>query len=138
MIKKTLMIGVMTAGVLAGLAMAPDFASADYYYGRQGRYYGNNRSEWAELQRDRQELWRDQAELARDQEDLRRMYRYGASPGAIDRKRAEIRNDLREVRRSQAEVQESYADVRRDGYGYDGSYNRGRWGWGNGWWNRGR
>ena len=67
MIKKTLMAGLMTASVLAGMAIAPHFASADHYYGR-GRYQ-NNGSDWAELRRDRQELWRDQAELARDRED---------------------------------------------------------------------
>lgn len=141
MIKKTFIIGLMTASVLAGTAITPNFANADDYYGR-GRYQ-NNRSEWAELRRDRQELWRDQVELSRDRADLQRMYRQGASRAAIERKKAEIRNDMREVRRSQEEVQESYADLRRDGYGYgyNNGYDRGRWqrndpgwwGWGNGW-----
>ncbi len=94
--KKTLIIGLMTAGVLAGAAVAPNFADADSYYGR-GRHQ-NNRGEWAELRRDRQELWRDRTELSRDREDLQRMHRQGASRAAIERKKAEIRNDMREVR----------------------------------------
>jgi hypothetical protein len=141
--KKTLIIGLATAGILAAGATAPNLADANHYYER-GRYQ-NSGGEWAELRRDRQELWRDEAELARDRADLQRMYRQGASRAAIERKKAEIRNDMREVRRSQEEVRESYIDVRRDGYGYNG-YDRGRrqrndpgwWGWGNGWWNRNR
>jgi hypothetical protein len=140
--KKTLMIGLMAAGVLAGSVVAPNFAEANHYYGR-GRYE-NNRTDSGELRRDRRELWRDQAELERDREDLRRMYRNGASPSAIDRKKAEIRDDMRDVRRSQQEVWDSSRDVRRDGYryDYDGRYSRGGWqrndspwwSWGNGWW----
>ncbi|HKY06913.1 MAG TPA: hypothetical protein VJQ55_01670 [Candidatus Binatia bacterium] len=133
MMKKTLIVGLLTAGLLTGAAAAPKFAAAHDYYGR-GRYQ-NYRSEWGEVRRDRQELWRDQAELARDRADLQRMYRYGASRAAIDRKRAEIRNDWREVRRSQEELSDSYADLRNDRYRYSSGYNRYP-GWWGGWWNR--
>jgi hypothetical protein len=144
MYKKALIVGLMTAGVLAGAAVMPNFAEADYY-GRPENYRRDNGS-WYEARRDRQELWRDQAELERDREDLRRLYQRGASRAAIERKRAEIRNDLGEIRQSQEEVREGYSDLRRDRYGYDNRYDRGRgqsndqgwWGWGNGWWNRNR
>jgi hypothetical protein len=131
--KKALILGLLTAGVLAGATVAPSFAEANHY----GRYdnYRRDNGRWSEVRRDRRELWRDQAELARDREDLRRLYQRGASRAAIVRKKEEIRDDLREVR-------ESSTDLRGDRrYGYDSGYDRGDrgwWGWGNGWWNRNR
>jgi len=128
---KTLIVGLIAAGVLAGASVAPISAEA-YHYG-QYESYRRDGGRWNEVRRDRQELWRDQAELARDREDLRRLYARGASRSAIERKKAEIRHDIREVRESQAEVQENYYDRR-----YDNRYDRRQswWGWGNGWWNR--
>ena len=125
--KKGLIFALLTAGVLAGTTAVPSFAEANHY----GRYnnYGRDSGRWSEVRRDRRELSRDQAELARDREDLRRLHQRGASRAAIERKREEIRDDLREVR-------ESANDLR--GYGYDRRDDRGWWGWGNGWWNRNR
>jgi hypothetical protein len=115
--------------VLAATGATPVSAQA-YPYGRYDNYRRDSR--WEDMRRDRQELSRDQAELARDREDLRRLYARGASPSAIERKRAEVRGDLREVRESQEEVRENYYDLGR--YWYD--RGQGWWGWSNGWWNR--
>jgi hypothetical protein len=78
------------------------------------------------------ELRKDHEELQRDRADLSRLYRRGGSRSEIDRKRAEIRDDLREI-----------AQDRRDGFGnYNGDrYDRYRSGNrdNDGWWgNRGR
>jgi chromosome segregation ATPase len=130
--KKTLIVGLLTAGILSGAAIIPNSAQAH----DRDRYdnYRSYNSRWGELRRDRQELWRDRAELQRDREDLRRLYDRGASRAAIDRKKAEIRDDLREVRESQQELREGYYDYGRDRrYGYDNGWSRNGW-WG--WWNR--
>ena len=133
--KKTLIVGLLTAGVLSGAAVVPDSAQADY----RDRYqdYRRDDNRWRELHRDRRELWRDRAELERDRDDLRRLYQRGASRAAIERKKAEIRDDFREVRESHQEVREGYYDGGRNRrYGYDNhdnSWSRNGW-WG--WWNR--
>ena len=126
--KKGLTLALLTAGVLAGSTVVPSFAEANHY-GRDSNY-SRDYGRWSEVRRDRRELWRDQAELARDREDLRRLYQRGASRAAIERKREEIRDDLREIRESSNELR---GDRR---YGYDRRYDRG-W-WGHGWWNRNR
>ena len=111
--RKTFIVSLLAAGVLAGVTSAPISAEA-YHYGRYENY--RREGNWAEVRRDRQELWRDQAELARDREELRRLYARGASRSAIERKKAEIRDDLREVRESQEEVRENYSDLDRGRY----------------------
>jgi len=91
------------------------------------------------------ELRKDHAELQRDRADLSRLYRHGASRSEIDRKRAEIRDDLREIGQDRRQIYGNYGDNRYDrsrygnGYGNYGWYgNRGRWdGNDNGWWNWG-
>ena len=133
--KKTLIVGLLAAGLLSGAAaIVPNSAQADH----RDRYdnYRSYDNRWGELRGERQELWRDRAELQRDREDLRRLYQRGASRAAIDRKKAEIRDDLREIRESQNVLRDGYDDSNRDRrYGYD-SWRNGWWGWGNGWWNR--
>jgi hypothetical protein len=91
------------------------------------------------------ELRKDHAELQRDRADLSRLYRSGASRSDIDRKRAEIRDDLREIGQDRRSLSSDYGDYRYDpyrngnGYGNYGWYgNRGRWDQNdNGWWNWG-
>jgi hypothetical protein len=134
--KKALIVGLLTAGLLSGAAVVPNAAHADRY-DRYDNYRRDDarRREWRQ---DRRELWRDQAELQRDREDLRRLYQRGASRGAIERKKAEIRDDLREVRDSREEVGNGYGyyDYGRDRrYGYDNDSWWSRNGWW-GWWNR--
>ena len=137
---KTFFVGWLAAAALLAAAVTmPSTAQADHY-GRYDRWnndrHWDRRSDWAELRRERAELQRDLAELERDRADLRRMYRFGASPAAIERKKEEIRRDLREVRESQREIREEYSDLRQDRYGSAGWYSRPWWGWGNGWWYR--
>ena len=138
MTTKTLSVGIIGAAIVsAGLIASPYPAAAENY--RRPGWYGSSRSEirsdWAEVRRDRQELSRDQAELARDRAALRRLYERGAGRGSIERKKEEIREDLREVRRSQNELRESYGDF-RDNYAYSDRYRydggRWPWGWGSG------
>ena len=91
------------------------------------------------------ELRKDHAELQRDRADLSRLYRHGASRSEIERKRAEIRDDLREIYQDRRQIDGNSFDYRYDryrygnGYGNDGWYgNRGRWDRNdNGWWNWG-
>lgn len=138
MTHKRLFMGLLVAAVFsAAVVTMPPTAQADHY-GRYDRWsnndrYGDRWGDWSELRRERAELQRDLAELERDRADLRRMYYYGASQAAIDRKKEEIRRDLREVRESQREIREEYHDLRQDRYDSGGWYNRPWWGWGNGW-----
>lgn len=84
-------------------------------------------ADWRDRQRDvRRELSRDQAELQRDREDLSRMYRNGASRRDIDRKKAEIRQDMREIT-------EGRDQLNGNSYGYNG-YDNSWWNWGSGLW----
>jgi hypothetical protein len=91
------------------------------------------------------ELRKDHAELQRDRADLSRLYRSGASRSDIDRKRGEIRDDLREIGQDRRSLYSDYGDYRNDryrngnGYGNYGWYgNRGRSDRNdNGWWNWG-
>jgi len=114
-------VALLTAGVISLFSLAgPNSADAD------------SRSRQRKLDQEvRRELRRDQAELERDRRDLDRLYRSRASRSEIDRKKAEIRQDMREVR-------EGRERLYGDSYGYNGWYGRGHdngwWNWGNGWW----
>lgn len=134
--KKPIIVGLLATALISGAAFMPSTAQADH----RDRYQNYRRDDgrWREWRQDRREVWRDQAELQRDREDLRRLYQRGASRAAIERKKAEIRDDLREIRESREEVRENYYDWNRDRrYGYDNWWSRnGWWGWGNGWWGR--
>jgi hypothetical protein len=127
----------------------PDLSEANHY-ARQGKHETarsdrvrwNNRGDWAELRR-------DQGELERDRADLLRLYRRGASRAQIERKKAEIRADLREINQDRRGIWDGWSDLRgaRGRYGYDSRYDNSDrwrrndpkwWNWGHGWWNSGR
>jgi hypothetical protein len=57
------------------------------------------------------------------------MYRNGASRREIDRKKAEIRQDMREIAEGRDRLNGDY-------YGYN-RYDNSWWNWGNGWWGNG-
>jgi hypothetical protein len=89
------------------------------------------------------ELRKDHAELQRDRADLSRLYRRGASRSEVDRKRAEIRDDLREIGQDRRDLFGNYGDNGYDRYRY-GNGDNGWWGNGGrwnrndyGWWNWG-
>jgi hypothetical protein len=78
---------------------------------------------------------RDRAELQRDRADLLRLYRSGASRGEIERKRAEIRDDLRKIEMGRGSIFSDFGNHQYGGYPYDTGY-RGRWNrYDSGWWN---
>lgn len=90
------------------------------------------------------ELRKDHAELQRDRADLSRLYRRGGSRSEIDRKRAEIRDDLREIAQDRRDAFGNYSGDRYDRYRYGNRDNDGWWGnsgrWNRndyGWWNWG-
>jgi hypothetical protein len=55
------------------------------------------------------------------------LYRSRASRGAIEGKKAEIRQDVREVNQDRREIHDDYAELRRDRGAY-GNGNVGRFG----------
>src|SRR5687767_1758754 len=104
MSKKKIFLGFVAATVVSTAVLTLPAAGLADHYQRYGRPDNDRRSSWGEVRRERAELQRDLAELERDRADLQRMYRYGAGRGAIDRKKEEIRQDMREVRESQREI----------------------------------
>lgn len=102
----------------------------------------NENSSVGELRRDQVELRRDLAELERDRADLQRLNRSGASWQAIDRKRQEIRDDLKELAQDHREIGDSLEALSNNqnrGLGRErinstqdrwGRYDNNGWGWG--------
>lgn len=155
-------VALLAAGIVSLLALgAPNRADADWRSRQRDldrRAARAQQGAWGELQRDRVELRRDHAELERDRGDLRRLYRSSASRAEIERKKAEVRQDLGEIGQGRREIRDDLGQLRRnsDQYGYsygnDGwnrdrrdrndngwsgwgnnrSDNRDRWGWGYG------
>ena len=132
--RKTIVIGV-GAGIFSILAMA-NHASAD-----PGRFDGSryNRAAHHEIRGDRKELFKDRAELRndfrelhKDKAQLRQDIRRGASPEAIARGRAEVRQDMREVWQDRREIRQDHRELRNDlnKYGWNRHSNNGRFGYG--------
>jgi len=77
------------------------------------------------------------AELQRDRADLRNLYRSGASRADIERKRAEIRDDLSQIYQNRDQIG-NYGAYRGDRDDDDGYGNRSRRSQNaDGWWNWG-
>jgi hypothetical protein len=93
--KRTLLLGLLTAGTL--LTAVPSDAAwhRDWQSGHSGYGYNyGSRYGWGNDSREQRE---DLRELWRDRQELRRDLRRGASADEIARDRAEIRRDRREI-----------------------------------------